>query len=114
MAPPASVREHHKGVVIERAHGRCGADVQAPASKDALHADMVIVAQSGQRFFADLTGDVIRAGSFTPIKELVEGISAYLGERNAKPRPYTWTAKGEAALEKTHRARAASSKTQVK
>jgi ribosomal protein L24E len=30
-----------------------------------------------------------------------------LAERNANPRPYKWTAKGEAILEKNHRARAA-------
>jgi transposase len=59
-----------------------------------------------ERFFADLTGDVIRAGSFTSVKELVDDINAYLGERNASPKPYTWTAKGEAILEKIHRARA--------
>jgi ribosomal protein L24E len=29
-----------------------------------------------------------------------------LAERNANPRPYKWTAKGEAILEKNHRARA--------
>jgi hypothetical protein len=56
-----------------------------------------------ERFFADLTGNVIRAGSFTSVKELVEDINAYLGERNASPKPYTWTAKGEAILEKIHR-----------
>jgi hypothetical protein len=45
-----------------------------------------------ERFFSDLTGDVIRAGSFTSVKELVDDINAYLGERNASPKPYTWTA----------------------
>jgi len=36
-----------------------------------------------ERFFADLTGDVIRAGSFTSVNELVRDINAYLAERNA-------------------------------
>ena len=66
-----------------------------------------------ERFFADLTGDVIRAGSFTSVKELVDDINAYLGERNANPRPYSWTAKGEAILEKIHRARAALAKAEA-
>jgi len=66
-----------------------------------------------ERFFADLTGDVIRAGSFTSVKELVDDINAYLGERNANPKPYTWTAKGEAILEKIHRARTALAKAQA-
>ena len=60
-----------------------------------------------ERFFADLTGDVIRAGSFASVRELVNDIQAYLKERNTNPKPYTWTAKGEAILEKIHRARTA-------
>ena len=60
-----------------------------------------------ERFFADLTGDVIRAGSFASVRDLVNDIQAYLKERNTNPKPYTWTAKGEAILEKIHRARAA-------
>ena len=60
-----------------------------------------------ERFFRDLTEDVIRSGSFASVQELVDDINAYLAERNANPRPYKWTAKGEAILEKIHRARAA-------
>jgi hypothetical protein len=41
-----------------------------------------------ERFFADLTEDVIRAGSFASVGELVRDIEAYLAERNANPRPY--------------------------
>lgn len=50
---------------------------------------------------------MIRAGSFTSVKELVADINAYLAERNENPKPYKWTAKGEAILEKLHRARTA-------
>ena len=60
-----------------------------------------------ERFFADLTGEVIRAGSFASIHELVRDIKSYLAERNANPKPYKWKAKGEAILEKIRRARAA-------
>jgi transposase len=66
-----------------------------------------------ERFFADLTGDVIRAGSFASIKELVDDINAYLSERNANRTPYTWTAKGEAILDKIHRARVALAKAEA-
>jgi hypothetical protein len=48
-----------------------------------------------ERFFADLTGDVIRAGSFASVKELVHDIKAYLAARNANPKPYKWKAEGE-------------------
>ena len=57
-----------------------------------------------ERFFADLTQDVIRTRSFTSVNELVRDIEAYLSERNANPRPYKWKAEGavraRAALEK--------------
>ena len=64
-----------------------------------------------ERFFADLTGDVIRAGSFGSVNELVADIKAYLAQRNADPRPYTWKAEGAAILEKIQRARAALART---
>ena len=59
-----------------------------------------------ERFFADLTGDVIRTSSFASVAELVRDIEAYLAERNAHPKPYKWKAKGEAILGKIRRARA--------
>jgi hypothetical protein len=37
-----------------------------------------------ERFFADLTGDVIRAGSFTSVNDLVRDIKAYLAARSAR------------------------------
>jgi transposase len=36
-----------------------------------------------ERFFADLTEDVIRTGGFSSVSELVRDIEAYLAERNA-------------------------------
>jgi transposase len=66
-----------------------------------------------ERFFADLTADVIRAGSFASINELVADINAYLAERNADPKPYTWKAKGEEILAKIRRARAALDKIEA-
>ncbi len=66
-----------------------------------------------ERFFRDLTEDVIRAGSFASVQELIDDINAYLAERNANPQPYKWTAKGEAILEKIRRARAALDKAEA-
>jgi len=60
-----------------------------------------------ERFFADLTEDAIRAGSFTSVRELVRDIETYLAERNAAPTPYTWRAEGAEILAKINRARAA-------
>ena len=66
-----------------------------------------------ERFFADLTGDVIRAGSFASVKELFRDIKAYLAERNAKPKPYKWKAEGAKILSKIKRARVALDKAEA-
>ena len=71
------------------------------------------MAQSGRAFFADLTADVIRSGSFASVKELVDDVNAYLAERNDNPKPYKWKAKGEVILEKIHRARTALDKIEA-
>jgi transposase len=60
-----------------------------------------------ERFFADLTGDVIRAGSFASVNELIRDIETYLAQRNADPKPYIWRAEGAEILAKIKRARAA-------
>jgi transposase len=60
-----------------------------------------------ERFFRDLTEDVVREGSFRHVKELCDQILAYLAERNANPMRYTWNAKGEDILRKIQRAKQA-------
>jgi transposase/transposase-like protein len=60
-----------------------------------------------ERFFRDLTVDVVRDGSFRHVKELSDQILAYLAERNANPTRYTWNAKGEDILRKIQRAKQA-------
>ena len=60
-----------------------------------------------ERFFADLTQEVIREGSFDSVRALVADIERYLADRNLMPKPYKWKATGEAILRKIQRARAA-------
>ena len=60
-----------------------------------------------ERFFGELTQDVIRDGSFSSVRELVQDIESYLAERNLNPKPYKWKAKGEDILRKIQRARQA-------
>ena len=60
-----------------------------------------------ERFFAELTEDCVREGSFSSVKALTDAITTYLAERNQNPRPYRWRADGEAILAKVHRARQA-------
>jgi transposase len=60
-----------------------------------------------ERFFGDLTREVVREGSFTSVRELANSIMEYLAERNMDPRPYRWHAKGEDILARLERARRA-------
>jgi len=65
-----------------------------------------------ERFFRDLTVDVVRDGSFQSVNELVDDIQSYLLERNLAPRRYIWRKQGSEILAKIHRARAAIDKTE--
>jgi transposase len=58
-----------------------------------------------ERFFADITNDCIREGSFESVRELIEAIDDYLAARNEKPKRYVWRAKGEEILRKIARAK---------
>ena len=60
-----------------------------------------------ERFFRDLSQDVVLPGSFANVSELVDAIWAYLAERNLKPQRYEWRAEGKVILEKIGRAREA-------
>ena len=60
-----------------------------------------------ERFFRDLSQDVVLPGSFASVDELTDAIWAYLAERNLKPQRYEWRADGKAILEKICRAREA-------
>jgi hypothetical protein len=63
-----------------------------------------------ERFFRDLSEDVVLPGSFGSVKELAEAIFAYLAQRNLHPQRYEWRAEGKAILEKIRRAREALAK----
>lgn len=58
-----------------------------------------------ERFFRDITEDVIREGSFGHVQELIDDIELYLEQRNADPKHYRWNAKGEEILAKIQKAR---------
>jgi transposase len=60
-----------------------------------------------ERFFRDLTQDVVREGSFRSVKELASAIEGYLAQRNSSPRRYVWRKEGAVILEKIRRARLA-------
>jgi transposase len=58
-----------------------------------------------ERFFSDITQDVVRDGSFSSVNELVNDMERYLCERNMNPKPYRWKAKGEDILRKIRNAK---------
>jgi len=60
-----------------------------------------------ERFFRDLSQDVVLPGSFTSLSDLVAAIWSYLEERNLKPKRYEWRAQGQVILDKLRRARQA-------
>ena len=65
-----------------------------------------------ERFFADLTAECVRDGSFRSVRELQRAIVAYLQQRNDAPKPYRWKADGAAILAKIQRARQAMEQSQ--
>lgn len=60
-----------------------------------------------ERFFADITQEAIRDGSFSSVRQLITAIEDYLVRRNEQPKRYQWRAKGEDILAKIQRARQA-------
>ena len=58
-----------------------------------------------ERFFRDISEDVIRRGSFSSTRQLADAILEYLAERNAAPTRYVWRKDGNEILEKIMRAR---------
>jgi transposase len=66
-----------------------------------------------ERFFGELTADVVREGSFQSTRELVRAIESYLVDRNQNPKKYVWRASGLKILEKIRRAREALAREEV-
>jgi transposase len=66
-----------------------------------------------ERFFRQLTDDVVREGSFGSVGELVTAINVHLAHHNLSPKPYRWKAEGAKILEKIRRAREAQAKVAV-
>lgn len=60
-----------------------------------------------ERFFRDLTVDVVREGSFTSTRQLADAIMHYLSDRNLAPRKYVWKKSGTEILASIQRARQA-------
>ncbi|MCA3492206.1 MAG: IS630 family transposase [Rhodobacter sp.] len=57
-----------------------------------------------ERFFAEITTRRIRRGSYTSVDDLEAAIYDYLGQHNAKPKPFHWTKTAEDILTRERRA----------
>jgi transposase len=57
-----------------------------------------------ERFFAKITTNRIRRGSFTSVDALKAAIYDYLNHHNANPEPFVWTKTADVILEKERRA----------
>ena len=53
-----------------------------------------------ERFFRDLTQDVVRNGSFASVPELVDAINDYFEEHNLEPKRYVWRQSSQVILAK--------------
>jgi len=53
-----------------------------------------------ERFFAKITLDIIRRGSFTSLPQLRKAILDYIDKNNESPKPFKWTASAEAIFDK--------------
>jgi transposase len=63
-----------------------------------------------ERFFRDLTQRRLRRGVFHSVSELETALQTYIVQHNQNPRPFIWTAKASAILEKVKRGQATSNK----
>lgn len=58
-----------------------------------------------ERWFGELTQKAVRRGAFVSVADLIQAIEAFLAAWNENPKPFVWTAKVEAIVEKIERAR---------
>lgn len=53
-----------------------------------------------ERFFAKITEEAIRRGSFRSVPQLIDAIYAYVKEHNKDPKPFVWTATADRIFKK--------------
>jgi hypothetical protein len=64
-----------------------------------------------ERWFRDITDQVIRRGVFHSVPDLISAIEDYLQANKNDPKPFIWTATADAILEKGRRGRVALTQT---
>ncbi len=61
-----------------------------------------------ERWFAEITRQRIRRGTFRSVPDLIRAIQSYLREHNDNPRPFLWTASVKSIMRKIRRCKEAS------
>src|SRR5712671_1024027 len=61
-----------------------------------------------ERWFAEITRQRIRHGTFRSVPDLIRAIQSYLREHNDNPRPFLWTASVKSIMRKIRRCKEAS------
>jgi hypothetical protein len=60
-----------------------------------------------ERWFAEITRQRIRRGTFRSVPDLIRAIHVYLREHNKDPRPFLWTASVASIMRKIRRCKEA-------
>ena len=58
-----------------------------------------------ERWFAELTGEAVRRGSFSSVPDLIAAIEEFIAVWNSDPKPFIWTARAEDIVAKLERYR---------
>ncbi|MEJ3748262.1 IS630 family transposase [Actinomycetes bacterium KLBMP 9797] len=104
---PRKLRVH---MIVDNYGTRTHTDVQAWLAKHPrFHLHLTPTSSSWlnlvERWFADLTGKMIRRGVFGSVDDLIDAITEYLKVHNDDPKPFVWTATAQSILEKVRRGR---------
>ena len=83
-------------LVLDNAHPQLARP--AAALRSALHADLGLLDQQVERFFALLTDKQIRRGVHRSVDELEQAINRFIETHNQAPKPFRWTKSADEIL----------------
>jgi hypothetical protein len=64
---------------------------EEPEDHDALHPDVLVLADMVEIFFGIITRQAIRRGTFTSVPDLIGAIRTFIDGWNERCTPFTWT-----------------------
>jgi hypothetical protein len=77
----------NRGPELLVAHTRPARALRLP-----LHANLMLLLNAVEGFFAKLSRRRLKRGVFRSVVDLQAAINRFLAETNAEPKPFTWTA----------------------